>query len=76
VKRANNLTPEAPGAEKRYVSEKVISHVTGRAIPTLRKDRLLRRGPFPHYKINRQVVYDLAECTSIVEASRVVVGTP
>lgn len=65
---------EKPLSPKRFVSERVISEATGRSVRTLQKDRLLGRGPFPYYKINRQVAYDLAECLRIIEASRVIGG--
>ncbi len=53
-----------------FVSESVVSQVTGRSARTLQKDRALQRGPFPYYKIGKQVVYDLDECIAIVDASR------
>ena len=64
-----NRSPEGRSA-RRYVSEKTLSELTGRSVPTLQKDRLLKRGPFPYYKINRQVAYNLEECVAIIEASR------
>jgi hypothetical protein len=34
-------------------------------------DRLLGTGPFPWYRLRRQVVYDLDECLGIIAATRV-----
>lgn len=49
-----------------------MSEATGRSMRTLQKDRLLRKGPFPFYRLGgRQIVYDLDECLAIVEATRV-----
>ena len=67
---ALNRTPEKTRVQRRFVSEKVVSEVTGRSRRTLQKDRLLGTGPFPHYSMKRQIVYDLSECISIIEASR------
>ena len=67
---AANRNPENATARRRFVSEQILSDVTARSRRTLQKDRLLGTGPFPHYKLNRQVVYDLDECIRIVEASR------
>jgi hypothetical protein len=55
---------------RRFVSEQVLSDIIGRRVRTLQKDRALRKGPFPHYKAGKQVIYDLDECIAIVEASR------
>jgi hypothetical protein len=38
---------------------------------TLQKNRLMGDGPFPHYHVGSQVVYDLEECLAIVRATRV-----
>jgi hypothetical protein len=67
---ANNRNIENAIARRSFVSEQILSKVTARGRRTLQKDRLLGTGPFPHYKLGRQVVYDLDECISIVEASR------
>jgi hypothetical protein len=68
---AANQTLPAIAQRKRYVSERIVSDVTGRKVRTLQKDRLLGHGPFPHYRLGRkQVVYDLDECIAIIEASR------
>lgn len=57
---------------RRFVSERIVSEATGRSMRTLQKDRLLRKGPFPFYRLGgRQIVYDLDECLAIVEATRV-----
>jgi len=69
-----NRNQENQSVQKRFVSERIVSDLTGRSVRTLQKDRLLGRGPFPHYKVSRQVVYDLSECLSIIEASRCLGG--
>ena len=74
MKAINHAQEVGSVQQRRFVSERVLSEVTGRKVKTLQKDRLLNHGPFPHYKINRQVVYDLAECLAAVEASRVMGG--
>jgi hypothetical protein len=57
--------------QRRFVSESVISETTGRRMQTLQRDRMTGRGPFPYYKIGKQVRYDIDEVFAIVEASRV-----
>lgn len=74
MRSAINRNTETGNAPKRFVSERVISNVTSRGVRTLQKDRLLGRGPFPYYKINRQVAYNLDEVLAIIESSRVVGG--
>ncbi len=65
------LTRGGTARQRRYVSERVLSEVTGRKIRSLQKDRLLLKG-FPHYRLcGRQVVYDLDECLAIIESTRV-----
>ena len=73
---AFNRNSENASARRRFVSEQVCSEVTGRGRRTLQKDRLLGTGPFPHYKIGRQVAYDLDECIATIEATRVAGGNP
>jgi hypothetical protein len=58
-------------AQRRYVSERRLSEITGRSVRTLQKDRLLGNGPFPFYRCGRQIAYDLDECIGIIEATRV-----
>jgi len=71
-----NRNHESSSARRRFVSEQVCSETTGRGRRTLQRDRLLGTGPFPHYKIGRQVVYDLDECIATIEATRVAGGNP
>ena len=66
----NSKSSEDGGVQRRFVPERVISDITGRGVRTLQKDRLLKRGPFPFYRLGRQIVYDIDECVAIVKASR------
>jgi hypothetical protein len=71
MRTAENRNFEHTRPKRRFVDERIISEVTGRGVRTLQKDRLLGTGPFPFYRINRQVVYDMDECLAIVESTRV-----
>jgi len=66
-----NRSPGKTAQQRRYVSERRLSEITGRGVRTLQKDRLLGKGPFPFYRLRRQIVYDLDECMAIIEATRV-----
>ena len=71
MRNATNRTCPKPTAERRYVSERELSAITGRGVRTLQKDRLFGTGPFPFYRIGaRQIAYDLDECLAIVAATR------
>jgi hypothetical protein len=70
MSKASGHTEPDVNTQRRFVSERVISEVTGRAVRTLQKDRLFGNGPFPFYRVARQVVYDLGECLAIIERSR------
>jgi hypothetical protein len=67
---ASNRTCPKPITQRRYVSERELSAITGRGVRTLQKDRLFGSGPFPFYRIGRQIAYDLDECLAIVAATR------
>jgi hypothetical protein len=58
------------------VSERQISEITGRKVRTLQKDRLLGTGPFPFYRIARQILYDVDECLRIIEGAAGVAAFP
>ena len=54
----------------RYIDEREVSRITGRALPTLRNDRFNRRG-FPYIKLGRSVRYKLNDIISFMEEHRV-----
>ena len=54
----------------KYLNEQAVAEITGRALPTLRKDRLHGRG-IPYYKISRQVRYSLSDVEAFMESCRV-----
>lgn len=56
--------------ETRYVDEKTVARITGRAIATLRNDRHLRQG-IPFCKIGRSVRYLLNDVLLFMEARKV-----
>ncbi len=56
---------------KKYITEKALSEITGRALQTLRNDRFLGRG-FPYIRIgSKSIRYDYDEAISIMERSKV-----
>jgi hypothetical protein len=57
-------------SNKRWVDERVVSELTGRAIQTLRNDRIKGKG-IPYTKIGRLVRYDLADLEACMKAGRV-----
>jgi hypothetical protein len=63
VQRA--ITPE-----REYITETELVRLTGRAPRTLQKDRFFGRG-FPFYRVNKKILYDLAEVRAIIRAGRV-----
>lgn len=56
--------------DAKYVDEKAVSQITGRALPTLRNDRHKRRG-IPYYKIGRSVRYRLDEVYAFIESKKI-----
>jgi len=58
---------------QKYVDEKVVSEITGRALPTLRNDRFSRKG-IPYVKNGRSVRYLLGDVFSYMEARKVLPG--
>lgn len=58
---------------KKYGNETDVSNLTGRAVKSLQKDRLHRKG-LPYYRFGRKILYDLAEVEQIIRSSRVEVG--
>jgi len=69
MRRKHNESTEVL-KRREYGSEQDVEAITGRARRTLQKDRLFGRG-FPYYRVNGQILYDLAEIREIVRAGRV-----
>ena len=55
---------------KKYITEKELSAMTGRALQTLRNDRFNGRG-FPYIKMGRSIRYDEEVAIAIMEQSKV-----
>ena len=55
----------------KYVDEKIVSEITGRALPTLRNDRFNRRG-IPYCKVGRSVRYSLEDVVDFMESRKIV----
>ena len=55
----------------KYIDEKKVSEITGRALPTLRNDRHNRRG-IPYCKIGRSVRYALSDVIGFMESKKIV----
>ena len=55
---------------KKYITEKELSAMTGRALQTLRNDRFNGRG-FPYIKLGKSVRYDQEVAIAIMEQSKV-----
>jgi hypothetical protein len=54
-----------------YVDEKMVSEITGRALPTLRNDRHNRRG-IPYCKVGRSVRYALSDVIGFMESRKII----
>lgn len=54
----------------KYINEKELSAMTGRALQTLRNDRFNGRG-FPYIKLGKSVRYDQEVAIAIMEQSKV-----
>lgn len=54
----------------KYIDEREVSKITGRAIQTLRNDRHKGQG-LPYRKFNRQVRYRLDEVIDAMESRRI-----
>ena len=55
---------------KKYIDEKKVSIMTGRALQTLRNDRFKGRG-FPYIKLGKSVRYDEEVVITIMEKSKI-----
>ncbi len=54
----------------KYVGEKEVSKITGRALPTLRNDRHNRRG-IPYIKMGRSVRYSVQDVIAFMEGNKI-----
>ena len=54
----------------KYIDERQVAEITGRALSTLRNDRHLRRG-IPYLKIRGSVRYCLDDVISYMESKRI-----
>jgi predicted DNA-binding transcriptional regulator AlpA len=54
----------------RYIGEKEVARITGRALPTLRNDRHRRRG-IPYVKMGRSVRYNLEDVIEYMESRKI-----
>ena len=54
----------------RYLSEKEVNQITGRAVQTLRNDRHRGVG-IPYVKLTRQVRYDLADVVEYMNTRKI-----
>lgn len=54
----------------RYVDEKTVARITGRALSTLRNDRYRRRG-IPYVKMSRSVRYSLDDIYEFMESRKI-----
>jgi predicted DNA-binding transcriptional regulator AlpA len=57
--------------KNRLLDEKEVAKLIGRAVQTLRNDRLARKG-LPYIKIGRSVRYQWADVLAHIEARRIV----
>jgi len=56
--------------EIRYVTEREVSKITSRALPTLRNDRHLGKG-IPYVKVGRSVRYSLTDIIEFMEGKKI-----
>ena len=54
----------------RYINERKVSEITGRALPTLRNDRHHGRG-IPYAKIGKSVRYSVTDVVDFMEGRKV-----
>ena len=55
---------------QKFVNDKVVSKITGRAIQTLRNDRFMGKG-IPYVKLGRQVVYDVSDIYEFMDRRKI-----
>jgi len=57
--------------EKRYLNEKEVAAITGRAISTLRNERFMRKG-IPYYKVSQRTIrYKTEDVIAFMEGRRI-----
>jgi len=71
--KMNQLKNERSGHVPKYLNEKQVSEITGRALQTLRNDRFNRRG-LPYIKLSRMVRYSLTDVVEFMESRKVNMG--
>lgn len=54
----------------RYVDEREVSRITGRALPTLRNDRCKKQG-IPYIKIGRTVRYCVQDVITFMDSHKI-----
>ncbi len=59
---------------KKFINEKDVSAITGRALQTLRNDRFKGKG-FPYIKIGKSVRYDEEVVIAIMEKGKVMTSS-
>ena len=57
-------------SEVKFVTERIVSEITSRALPTLRNDRHRGVG-IPYIKIGRSVRYDLRDVLDFMEQRKI-----
>ncbi len=55
----------------KYIDEKRVSEIVGRALPTLRNDRHNMRG-IPYCKVGRSVRYSVTDVIKFMESHKIV----
>ena len=59
------------GGLPRYLNERAVSQITGRALQTLRNDRFNGKG-IPYTKFSRSVRYSLADVVQFMESRKII----
>lgn len=54
----------------RFITEKEVAEITGRALSTLRNDRHLGKG-FPYTRIGKSIRYSLSDVIKFMESHKV-----
>lgn len=69
----NQVDNERAGSKSlpRYLNERAVSQITGRALQTLRNDRFNGRG-IPYTKFSRSVRYSLADVVQFMESRKII----
>jgi hypothetical protein len=55
---------------KRFIDEREVAKITGRALSTLRNERALRKG-IPYYKVGRSVRYSIEDVMDFMEIHKI-----